>query len=215
MKIRFLLFAIVMIMCFSVSASAEAIDFDKQGSIAITMQYNGETVNSGSFTVVKIADLYWNNGKYAFSYTEPFESCKLSFEKLDTKETAEEYAKFADDHDADGSKIPVGEYGAAVFTDLGTGLYLVIQEDAAEGYNNVDPFLITLPIKSEEGWVYEIDASPKVELVRSPEQPPESQDPDIPQTGQLKWPIPVLAVTGMVLFVIGWAMCFKSQKKTV
>ncbi len=29
-------------------------------------------------------------------------------------------------------------------------------------------------------------------------------EPDLPQTGQLTWPIPVLAGLGMVLFVVGW-----------
>jgi hypothetical protein len=28
---------------------------------------------------------------------------------------------------------------------------------------------------------------------------------DLPQTGQLRWPIPVLALSGMILFVLGWA----------
>ena len=39
----------------------------------------------------------------------------------------------------------------------------------------------------------------------------ELDDPDIPlgdlpQTGQLWWPVPVLAIAGMVLFLIGWAV---------
>lgn len=28
----------------------------------------------------------------------------------------------------------------------------------------------------------------------------------LPQTGQLNWPVPVLAVSGVVLFAFGWAL---------
>ena len=28
---------------------------------------------------------------------------------------------------------------------------------------------------------------------------------EVPQTGQLWWPVPILAVSGMALFLLGWA----------
>ncbi|MDY2814374.1 MAG: LPXTG cell wall anchor domain-containing protein [Dorea sp.] len=28
----------------------------------------------------------------------------------------------------------------------------------------------------------------------------------LPQTGQLNWPVPVMAMSGMLLFMIGWSM---------
>ena len=31
----------------------------------------------------------------------------------------------------------------------------------------------------------------------------------LPQTGQLNWPIPVLAMAGLVLFITGWALCYR------
>jgi len=34
----------------------------------------------------------------------------------------------------------------------------------------------------------------------------------LPQTGQLTWPIPVLTVAGMVLFALGWWLCFDNRK---
>lgn len=38
--------------------------------------------------------------------------------------------------------------------------------------------------------------------------------PKLPQTGQLNWPVPVLAGGGVVLFAIGWAL-FKEEKRCV
>ena len=34
----------------------------------------------------------------------------------------------------------------------------------------------------------------------------------LPQTGQLTWPIPWLAASGMLLFALGWWLCFGSRK---
>ncbi len=85
-----------------------------------------------------------------------------------------------------------------------------------------------------------MDASPKVELTPSPEetepseetQPPEDtetpepsdtteetpeeetdNEPHLPQTGQLNWPIPVLAVGGLATFAGGWKVAFGKSKK--
>lgn len=37
------------------------------------------------------------------------------------------------------------------------------------------------------------------------------EEPKLPQTGQLKWPIPILVVTGLVFFLIGWVLCFRKK----
>ena len=57
----------------------------------------------------------------------------------------------------------------------------------------------------------------------SPDQPPPDQPPDEPpedkpsedeliDTGQLNWPVPVLATAGMLLFSVGWAMLNLGKK---
>jgi hypothetical protein len=35
---------------------------------------------------------------------------------------------------------------------------------------------------------------------------------DLPQTGQLRWPIPVLSLSGMILFILGWATYRKRNR---
>lgn len=42
------------------------------------------------------------------------------------------------------------------------------------------------------------------------ETPP---NPPLIQTGQLNWPIPVLAGLGILLFAMGWVMIFMKRKK--
>ncbi|MCD8161542.1 MAG: peptidase [Clostridiales bacterium] len=56
-----------------------------------------------------------------------------------------------------------------------------------------------------------------------PEEPVDSDTPDdsdeteestLPQTGQLNWPVPVLAVCGLVLFAVGWRLRASGGKET-
>ena len=122
--------------------------------------------------------------------------------------------------------------GKLTFGGLKPGLYLVVRCDAAEGNEAyiLDPYLVTLP-SIENGVVYnnvEVDekfakvdpASPKP----SPEPtigPPAkelakpSAQPSVPdkltQTGQLKWPIPVLLTLGMALMLLGAWLQRKSR----
>ncbi|XJZ57410.1 LPXTG cell wall anchor domain-containing protein [Lactobacillus delbrueckii subsp. bulgaricus] len=38
------------------------------------------------------------------------------------------------------------------------------------------------------------------------------QAPRLPQTGQLNWPIPLLALAGLTLFIWGWAEQKKGER---
>lgn len=42
---------------------------------------------------------------------------------------------------------------------------------------------------------------------------PDSEDDELIYTGQLNWPVPVLAVTGLLLFSLGWAMLNFGKKE--
>ena len=86
--------------------------------------------------------------------------------------------------------------GKAVFEGLKPGLYLVMQEKKSEKDVTINPFLISIP--DEEG-NFRLTAAPKVG-VNVPSTPP---PPDIPQTGQLWWPVAVLAGAGIVLVLYG------------
>lgn len=109
----------------------------------------------------------------------------------------------------------VDETGNALFENLTLGLYLVVQSDAdaATGYYPVMPFLVTVPGRQPNGYLdYAVDAAPKMQPIDpKPTPKPDGEVPNqppvtgiLPQTGQLNWPVPVLAVSGMVLFLLGW-----------
>ena len=52
------------------------------------------------------------------------------------------------------------------------------------------------------------------ETTAATEPPPtEPGEPDLPQTGQLNWPIPLMAVAGLGFFVVGWTLCFGKKRE--
>ena len=81
-----------------------------------------------------------------------------------------------------------------------------MQNRAAEGYSKLSPFLVSVPYLEEGRYVYDVTAAVKSELEREPETtPPTTKPPQkLPQTGQLNWPVPVLATAGMMTLVFGW-----------
>lgn len=81
-----------------------------------------------------------------------------------------------------------------------------MQKQAAEGYDAIQPFLVTVPIMENGQYVYDVDAHPKAGTAsRKTTQTPPAQEvlSALPQTGQLNWPVPVLAVIGVVLVAAG------------
>jgi LPXTG-motif cell wall-anchored protein len=47
----------------------------------------------------------------------------------------------------------------------------------------------------------------------SGETPPTTDNPTLPQTGQLWWPLPLLAIAGLLLFGIGWSIRRKGHER--
>ena len=102
-------------------------------------------------------------------------------------------------------------------------------------------FVVSVPMMNESGtgWIYDIQAQPKANPATEPgpsigpggppgtpveTDPPEPtftpaptntpppSEPSLPQTGMLRWPIPVLGVSGLVVFAAGWALAFGKRK---
>lgn len=212
MKKTGIILMVALVICLSTNIfAAGPIDYGRTGSIIVTMEYEGEPVGGGTMTLFHVAVPVWQEDLYVFEYTEDFTDCLLPLDELGTQDTANGFVEYAIDHDLLGKKKTINDDGEVHFENLEMGLYLLVQEEAAEGYFAASPFLISVPMDVGDEWIYDVDASPKVALEREPVLP--QIPPDIPQTGQLKWPIPVLIVSGLALFAIGWALSFAGRKK--
>ena len=259
----------LLVWCAAPAFALEVVDLSRTGSIKVSL-YDSETseaVGGGTLTLYRVAKVQKDNANLSFVYTNGFEDCGVELGDLSEGELAGRLAeKIA--ATAESTTVEISDLGVAEFGDLEVGLYLVVQTTAAENYNVINPFLVSVPIQENGSYVYDVDALPKVGTAakKTPEPPdkpdkpdkpdtpdtpdkpdeenpntpaapgpdnpdgwvlgasgenPEAPSPDnpnghvmgahgLPQTGQLNWPIPVLAVTGVALVAAG----IKLKKET-
>lgn len=225
MKHRLAAFALALMLSLILVLPVTA--YSNAGSINITMNYRGEVVSGGTLTLYFVADAGMDSYFYGSS---SFAGCGYSLGNIYSESLADNLADYANNKGIQGSTLTIDENGKASFTGLKEGLYLLVQNEAAMGFNEVNPFLVTIPYAGK----YNVDATPKLDnLTKSeseqPEEPEESDSEEIddgddsdkedinevvppeeaeklPQTGQLNWPVPVLAVSGLMLFAFGWCL---------
>lgn len=241
----------LLVWCAAPAFALEVVDLSRTGSIKVSL-YDSETseaVGGGTLTLYRVAKVQKDNANLSFVYTNGFEDCGVELGDLSEGELAGRLAeKIA--ATAESTTVEISDLGIAEFGDLEVGLYLVVQTTAAENYNVINPFLVSVPIQENGSYVYDVDALPKVGTAakKTPDTPdkpeeenpntpaapgpdnpdgwvlgahgekiylnPEAPSPDnpngrvmgahgLPQTGQLNWPIPVLAVIGVVLVAAG------------
>jgi len=218
-RILSLLLAMVLLSALVVSASAAhpVPDLSKNGSLTFVMDLDGVLLDNGNVNLYKVGEIAEEDGNYGFVPIEKLQGMEVELDSVGEPYLAEELLTLAQAMALTKITAPI-EDGNAAFSDLPIGLYLVWQgsEDATEGLFPIQPFLISVP-KFQNG-TYELDvlAKPK----NAPETiPPETTKPTpppsdekLPQTGQLNWPVPAMALAGAVLFITGWILCISRKR---
>lgn len=215
-------------------------DTSKKGTISISMMYEDKEVPGGTLTLYQVGEIEEDDGNYSFILNSDFKDSGANLTELSDPELAENLAKYAEDRKCAGMTETIDAHGKIIFAEQETGLYLLVQHEAADGYSKISPFLVSIPMEEDGTYVYTVDASPKMELKKepattstTPEEPttpekptmpgkPETPttpskpavpgNPTLPQTGQLNWPIPILAVSGLLLFLGGWLLRFGRKR---
>lgn len=205
-------------------------DPTQNGSIEIVMQKDGTAVSGGSLTLHQVGTLIEENGTYHYELVESLKTSELVLDDLQSPQLAEELA--AKVNPGEGNKKEIDAEGKIAYTDLELGVYLLIQEEAPKGYSKLSPFLVTVPEVVNGEYIYQVQAGPKIALApevtpaptpTAPPAPvitpqpestpiPSTTPPKLPQTGQLNWPIPVMAVVGLWLFAMGWMLRFGQKR---
>ena len=171
-KLILLIMITVLICTLSIPAFAHEVpDVNRKGSISVTLLDGTTAVSGGSLTLYKVGNVKEDNGNYTFEIADEYKASGVTFENLGTEQAVQDLAEYAKKNSTQWMTEKVDKYGKAVFSDLEIGLYLIVQEEAANGYMPVNPFFVTVPMVEGEGYVYDVDASPKVV---PPEKAPET-----------------------------------------
>lgn len=215
-RIAALLLCLLLLCTFSMTAYAHEIpDESRKGTITVDMVYDGKAVTGGTLTAYRVGRIQEDDGNYSFTKTASMEDFSGSYGNISDPELTEDVAAFVEEQNVPACATAENEAGKAVFTDLELGVYLIVQTEASDGYEPLNPFLVSVPMNEDGYYVYEVNAEGKFQLYQAPTTPTtptKPSEPTLPQSGQLNWPIPVLAVLGMMLFSVGWALRFRKKK---
>lgn len=206
---KILAFALALALVCAMSAAAfahDAPDMSKTGSVTISVKYNGAAVPGGEFTFYRVGDIAEDDGNYSFALSAQFASSGVSLDDVASADTAKALLDYAKANNISGTAYAAGSDGVTKASGLELGLYLVAQTKAADGYQAATPFLVSVPTYTDGAYVYDIDASPKTSVDPAPPTPTPTPEPKLPQTGQLNWPVPVMAIAGLALIVLGLAL---------
>lgn len=223
--------ALIAALLLALSAPAmalDAIDPAQSGSLTIETEYADAPLSEVTLSLYRVADVD-EHGRFAL--TEEWAESGAAVNDLERASqwsaSAAALADWAQAHDLPPVKTgTTAADGTTRFTALTAGLYLVTGETLERDgmAYSCAPYLVSLPALEGDSWNYSVRSVPKLSGTAVPTQPeqPEPEQPapsehptpgdaTLPQTGQLRWPIPVLAVGGMVMLALG--LWLNRQKK--
>ena len=218
----------------------EVPDRTRTGSISAVMAYDGQAVGGGSLTLYRVGDISEDDGNYSFTLTEDLAASGVSLEDITDAALAQQLADYITANGVEAAvSAAIGTDGTVAIDGLSLGLYLVVQPEAADGYEAIAPFLVSIPMYENGAYVYDVNVEPKMgsltqaaagttasttETTASTEETTSSTTTEassstssestssstssstLPQTGQLNWPVPVLAALGLGLILAGGAL---------
>ena len=160
----FLIAGILLMMPMTVFA--QSFDADRLGSISVTlMDQDGKTPIAGaelSLYYVASAELNSNNN-LSYTFTDAFEDCGAA---LNDPALSAKLDAFVKDYSISAEKLVTDAHGNAAFMNLPLGLYFVKQTSTVAGYAPCTSFLVTVPNHNTDGYVYDVNASPKTDVAR-------------------------------------------------
>lgn len=202
------------------SALAAGFDMNRTGSISVLIHTAADRrVQNAKLELYRVGDPRIEDSNLVFDLSADFSGSGVSLSDLNSAGLADQLSLYARSTSVEPVAVATtDEDGCALFGDLPVGLYMVKQNGFAktEYFTEIAPFLVSMPMTQDSQWTYAIQASPKVNELPKPTATPAPTDAPtdetLPQTGMLRWPIPVLGVGGLVLFSLGWALCFMKKK---
>ena len=191
------------------TASGEGmIDMKAVGSLTIVMKYEGKAIANASVRVYKVADIITTDTGYAYRTRNGFGDTVIDETSLYSADLASKLYELGKTNKVGYKARTSGTDGMIKVDSLGVGLYLVGQETAANGYEKMKPFLVTIPYSGSGSTDrYNVVITSKMQLTPKETEPPKENVPPgpLPNTGQLWWPVSVLGFAGVILVIIGIA----------
>ena len=156
------IFLVCLLAVLPLTANAQEFDPNQLGSVSVSLvSKDGSTpVEGAELSVYQVATSEFANGTLLYRFTEAFADCGLQLDDPDL------ILKLDPDVSGDCRKMITDAQGNGTCRDLPRGLYFVKQTVEAEGFAPCASFLVTIPMETENGYQYHVNATPKMDVVR-------------------------------------------------
>lgn len=193
------------------------------GNITVVMinKATKKPMSGQEIVLVKVADCAYTDSGYEFNLTDEFSKTGVDINDTDA---AQELYNQLKSVSATGYIAVSDNDGKAVYTDCVIGAYLIYSQN--ELFN---PFLVFVPLETDEEYIFTVTAEPKIDFPDEPPPEPTSEvtttsdnieltteasgKEQLPYTGMLQYPIPLLGCAGLVLFAKGFLDYAGSKKR--
>ena len=165
-KLISLCLLVLLLVALPLTALAQPLDYNRKGSISVNLvATNPEKPMAGAeLSVYYIATMGINtDGNMNYIFIDEYEDCGFA---LDDPALVEKMDLFLAEHDVASRKIVTDAQGKATCDNLELGLYFVRQTGEAEGFAPCVSFLVTVPVETADGYQYDVNASPKTDVIR-------------------------------------------------
>lgn len=209
-RIFTLLLAAMLVLSAGITVYAHDVpDLSLDGTITVTMRIGSTVVPGGSMTIYRVGDIHEEDGNYSFVLSEAFSGSAVALDAPQSAAAAKNLADYAVKQSVTGVTQRILRNGKVTFA-VEPGLYLLVQKDASSGYAPASPFLISVPNMKDGSYVYDVDATPKVEIQKVTETttppPTKPASPNLPQTGSDSWKAFPMMLLGAALIAGGWML---------
>lgn len=163
-KILSVFIAVWFIFALPLMVSAESFNPEQYGTLTVTLQDQGKPIAGAELSVYYVATVEVNGeNNLIYAYTDNFEDCGI---KIDNPSLTETLNTFVVQNAVEAAKIVTNAEGKAVLDTIPLGLYLVKQTNSVAGYAPCDSFLVKVPYKVDDTFVYNVQAAPKTDIER-------------------------------------------------
>lgn len=148
------------------TAFAQDFDSNQVGSISVMLKdQDGNTPITGAELSLYYVATVKRNSKTNLSYTftDAFEDCGCA---LDDPALSVKLDAFVKENPIAAEKLVTDAHGNVSFANLPLGLYFVQQTNTVAGYAPCTSFLVTVPNHNADGYVYDVNASPKTDIAK-------------------------------------------------
>lgn len=140
-------------------------NWNQKGSLTLSLKDSeGNVVANGQYVLYHVGNVDQTQNSLGFVYVDEFLNNGMSLNDLRAEGLANHLTSFVNEKNIEGMQQDADNHGVVKWNQLDLGLYLVVQSRHVDGYFDIDPFLVSIPLSENNGYIYDVNAFPKVEL---------------------------------------------------